>query len=186
MERSQQSQLFLEDQFHTLFSWISSMLSSTPSFRFSFFYAWTYKYILWLKRETEVFPDLTSCRYVYEYTWEIIVIVDKERITTKFQAREIAVTKVLVTNVIFFLLCHILKHFLSIFELSTVLTSNDHKHTMFIPYLHSLGYEIQSMYISDYLILLKVLSNFMVCLQCSAGCIVFTYQDRRYGTLGVP
>lgn len=39
------------------------------------------------------------------------------------QVREIAVTKVLVTIVMFYILCHSLRHFFIVFELTTFLTS---------------------------------------------------------------
>ena len=41
------------------------------------------------------------------------------------QVREIAVTKVLVTIVMFYILCHSLRHFFIVFEFTTFLTSKD-------------------------------------------------------------
>ena len=41
------------------------------------------------------------------------------------QVREIAVTKVLVTIVMFYILCHSLRHFFIVFELTTFFTSKD-------------------------------------------------------------
>ena len=42
-----------------------------------------------------------------------------------------------------------------------------------------LGLDLQSVYMNKWWMMLKVISNYLICVQCSAGFAVFTYKDTR-------
>ena len=41
------------------------------------------------------------------------------------------------------------------------------------------GLDLQSVYMNKWWMMLKVISNYLICVQCSAGFAVFTYKDTR-------
>ena len=96
------------------------------------------------------------------------------------QVREIAVTKVLITIVMFYILCHSLKHFFIVFELTTFLTSKDTSNYKAINNRNVfLDTRIESKEWNQIIVVLKCVSNVLVCVQCSAGFAIFTHKDTR-------
>ena len=41
------------------------------------------------------------------------------------------------------------------------------------------GLDLQSVYMNKWWMMMKVISNYLICVQCSAGFAVFTYKDTR-------